>query len=906
MYSNQQAIYFKNYLTVKSQGNDVTRLNSSLHESRITINPHQVNAALSFFKNPLNKGFIFADEVGLGKTIEAGIIISQYWYERKRRIIIICPASLMKQWNEELYDKFHLQSIIVDSKLLKNKSFNWGDNIYITSLHSVYLNKEFFNYKFDLVVIDEAHKLRNVYKDKGIMASSIKEVFSGQKKLLLTATPFQNNLMELFGLISLLDENIFPDEKIYRQKYILNYDENKNELFQILSNYVVRTLRKNVSKYVNYTNRNVLLADYYTTPEEKKFYSLVSNVLYSNDFSEVYSLGQNQLLIILLQKLLSSSISAVVSTLKNMRNNLSEKNTKFEDGDIIDSQILNSIPNNEVNPLIKNIDSIIDFSNTIKTDSKYNCLKSTLGNIRNSFFSDLTRNKKILIFTESKKTQEYLYRMLKKDGFDSILTFNGENDTNQVKEIYKKWIDNNPITQNSNKTANIRRAIIDAFEKDYEILIATDSAAEGLNMQFCSILINYDLPWNPQKIEQRIGRCHRYGQKNDVIVINLLNRSSTIDQRIYELLNSKLGVFEATFGSSDMILGNDNIANDIETSIKEIYKISRSPDEIEKLFTELQQKFKKEIDDAIKLSENEMESYLDEEVQRNFELQYIKANQTRNEYEEILQKLIYYIYPKIQIDNKLCFELDGLSYSITNNFPQKIFVSLNSPFGEKLISSINDSTTIIDNISFYYSKSKTKIGYVDTLNSKKGVIVVSKIVYDSFELSESLVLSGITENNEIIPADIIHKIFKLNSSVKNGNEKNDLFFTINNIHKIDIDEKVKEIEKHNNEIFSQESNFIDNWADSMIEKIQLEVTQMREERKELQKQFDFTTNINEQTMLQNKISMLSKKITKLWISLATAEDEINERRNALISNLLSEKNKQISIQELFKVEFEIL
>ena len=609
----------------------------------------------------------------------------------------------------------------------------------------------------------------------------------------------------------------------------------------------------------------------------------------------------------LLTLLLSSSIYAVTSTLKNMRNNLLEKNNfNLDDfGDESTTKTINYVNSDSINGLINNLNEIIDFSKSIQNDSKFDCLLSTLNNIYDLFSKDVSRNKKILIFTESKKTQQYLYTSLVKNGYTSIITFNGENDVIANKKIYNHWLEKNKNTHSNNKNANLRRAIIDAFENEYDILIATDSAAEGLNMQFCSVVINYDLPWNPQKIEQRIGRCHRYGQKNDVIVLNLLNRSNSIDQRIYDLLNSKLGIFESTFGSSDLILGNDNIADNIESSIREVYKKSRSPEEIERMFKELQNKFKKEIESSIRQSENEMESFFDEEVQRNFEFQYISAKNALNEYDQILCKLIKYVYPQITIDNTLCFQLNNINYTITNNDSSKELVSLNTPFGIKVINQIPDHTQDISFITFDYYGSDNKIGYLESLSTKKGRICVSKIIYDSFELIEALVLTCIMDDGSTLPSEIIHKLLKLPySSITNTctSKNTKLLYSL---HVKDINNKIKSIEEYNNLIFTNESNYIDNWADSMIEKIQLNVKKMREKRKELQKQFDFSINIEEKTKLQKQIAKLSKKITKSWIELAGAEDDINERRNNLISNLLSEKNKKVECKKLFELEFEI-
>lgn len=906
MFSDEQALYFKEYILLKNSGDEVARISTSLFDSKISLNPHQISAALTFFDNPKKKGMIFADEVGLGKTIEAGLVISQYWYEQKKLILIICPASLIKQWNEELNDKFHLESKIIDGKTIKSSDFEWTPGIYITSINTVYLNKEKFGLKFDLIVIDEAHKLRNVYKDKGVMAPAIKEVFCDQKKLLLTATPFQNNLKELYGLMSLIDENIFPDFSVFNEKYIKQYIENKNSLKSIVSNYAVRTLRKDVSKYINYTKRNVLLANYELSDAEKELYYSIEKLIYSEDMFNVYGTAQIHLIILLLQKLLSSSIYAVKSTLSSISYRLQKGEELEVDLDDEEDGSIVKIKGDYNGKFIGDIGERISLIDSVKMDSKLDRLKKSIKSIYDQFEKESFRNRKILIFTESKKTQEYLFNELSKEN-DRIIVFNGENTGSQINEIYSKWCLKNNTEKKVSKSIAVRRAIVDAFEHDYEIMIATDAAAEGLNLQFCSVVINYDLPWNPQKIEQRIGRCHRYGQQNDVIVINLLNNSSNIDKRIYELLSSKLGLFDETFGSSDKILGTTNISEDIEVAIRNIYKNCRTPEEIEQSFIDLQNKFQEEIENAIKESENNLDSFFDEEVAKNFDFQYIEATRIVDEMSDLFYKIIKYsLKDGIFYDDQFSFDYQGKLWTVlSKNEGEADYVSISSDFGKVILNSVSCiDHNKSEKLCLDYTNSGIKIGFLDAIDQRECEIYASKITYNSFETSEALVLTGRLSDGTIIPEDVCHKLLKLSClSIIEKTEVGRL--NIEGIHKEDIEKKIENISEHNSKIFQEELVYIDNWADSMIEKVQFSVKEMRDKRKELQKNYDFTNSLDEKARLQEEIHKISKKINKAWIELAQLEDEIEDKRYSLINKLKSEKDRSIEISRLFEVELVI-
>src|SRR5205823_3541119 len=189
---------------------------------------------------------------------------------------------------------------------------------------------------------------------------------------------------------------------------------------------------------------------------------------------------------------------------------------------------------------------------------------------------------KALIFTESRRTQEYLYRILEETEFGGkIVLFNGTNTDQKSREIYDRWLKQNAGTDrvSGSPTADKRAGIVEYFRDQASIMIATEAAAEGINLQFCNLVVNYDLPWNPQRIEQRIGRCHRYGQKFDVVVVNFLNKKNAADQRVYQLLDQKFRLFNGVFGASDEVLGTIESGVDFEKRIVSIYQKCRTPEQ---------------------------------------------------------------------------------------------------------------------------------------------------------------------------------------------------------------------------------------------------------------------------------------------------------------------------------------
>jgi len=656
MITQYHAKYYAFELTKRVPSDSIEKFTSTLLDAQVDLNPHQVEAALFAFRSPFSNGAILADEVGLGKTIEAGLVISQKWAERKRKILIIVPSNLRKQWYQELNDKFFLPSFILETKSFNNKiksgNFNPFDhNEIVICSYQFARNKEIYvkSINWDLVVIDEAHRLRNVYKTNNKIANSIKTSIGKYPKILLTATPLQNSLLELYGLVSFVDEYSFGDLKSYKYQYLRPNDESIfHELKSRLQNVCIRTLRRQVLEYVRYTNRIPITQEFYPSREEQELYELVSNYLQSN---KLYALppSQRTLMTLVLRKLLASSTYAISGTLEALSNKLdaillsqtltevildnaiSENYEEFEeikdewveeDNNNEDEETFSQDELNEIKEESLKLKDFFNLANSIKKNSKGEVLISGL---KRGFAEaeKIGSNRKALIFTESTRTQRYLNELLQEtEHKNKIVLFNGSNSDETSRNIYHKWLIKHRGTDriSGSKTSDMRAALIEYFRDEAEIMIATEAAAEGVNLQFCSLVVNYDLPWNPQRIEQRIGRCHRYGQKYDVVVVNFLNKSNAADQRVYQLLSEKFKLFEGIFGASDEVLGVIESGIDFEKRIASIYQNCRTEDEIKSAFDELQKTFEYQIDETLKNTRQQLLENFDQEVTEKLKL----------------------------------------------------------------------------------------------------------------------------------------------------------------------------------------------------------------------------------------------------------------------------------------------
>lgn len=643
-YTHYHSKYFAQRIMLEGTGDEAFA--KSLSTARVDMKPHQVEAARFALHSPVSKGVILADEVGLGKTIEACLVIAQKWAERRRNILLIVPASLRTQWQQELAEKFSLPSFIIDAKTYREAvkagirhPFDNAEQIIITSYqYAAGKSDEVHRVGWDLVIIDEAHRLRNVYKSgQAAQAKKLKEALASRFKVLLTATPLQNSLMELYGLVSVIDDNFFGDEQSFRVMYGRSTDRAAlGSLRRRMAPLYKRHLRRDVQKagHVKYTERMAVTFDFEPHDLEARLYEGVSAYL-QNKESIAFGSKPNQLVLIGARKTLGSSIAAIVMFLENVVARLRRQQRADESvvADIDDTadvkeeladdamlgkdQVEAAAEDSDSTAIdpkvlaaeIAELEGYLELARSIGANAKGEKLIAKLPEVLDAVV-ERQGKRKAVIFTESVRTQHYLSEILSQNGYDGqIVLMNGSNADPESQKIYKAWKKEKDGTGavSGSKGADMKSAIVSAFKSDEKtILIATESGAEGINLQFCSLVINFDLPWNPQRVEQRIGRCHRYGQAIDVTVVNMLNRKNQAEQRIYELLRNKFNLFEGVFGASDQVLGSIESGIDFEKKVLSVVQSCRTEAEVNEAFAKLEA----ELDDQIKADMEETRQQL--------------------------------------------------------------------------------------------------------------------------------------------------------------------------------------------------------------------------------------------------------------------------------------------------------
>lgn len=685
-----QSTFFAHKITLEGLGEDA--LAQSLSTARVDMNPHQVDAALFALSSPLSKGVVLADEVGLGKTIEASLVIAQRWAERKRKIILIVPASLRKQWSQELQEKFSIPSVILESKGYnaakkagQARPFDQSNKVIITSYEfAARKADEVMLVQWSLVIYDEAHRLRNVYK-KGtsVRAKALRDATRPFYKVLLTATPLQNSLMELYGLVSVIDEHFFGDEAAFRSAYANG--ATKNGLLFLrkrLESICKRTLRRQVQQagLIKYTERCPLTIQFEPADNEVKLYTDMSAYL-QRPGTIAFGDRPNALVTLVVRKILGSSTFAVAETLTKIIERLKAKQRPdaetLSDYDAVDDDAEefdedDAADGDDIDPKklaaeIAELEGLRELALKIGTNSKGDKLVAVLPKAMDEIVAK-NGQRKAVIFTESVRTQRYLAELLKASGYaDDIVLLNGQNNDPDSQALYRDWLARHQGTDaiSGSKTADMKAAIVEAFRERKAILIATESGAEGINLQFCSLLINYDLPWNPQRVEQRIGRCHRYGQKIDVTVVNFLNLKNRAEQRVFQLLGEKFNLFQGVFGASDEVLGVIERGVDIERRILEIVQNGRSEAEIDAAFDLLQADLQAQISEQVLDARKRLLENMDEAVVRQLKTRDGEIRQHLSDFDRSLLMVAKGELPEARFhdDDGRRFDYCGLTYT---------------------------------------------------------------------------------------------------------------------------------------------------------------------------------------------------------------------------------------------------
>ncbi|KAF0153575.1 MAG: hypothetical protein FD143_107 [Ignavibacteria bacterium] len=957
------AKYYAYELTKNSPSDSIQKLVTSLMDAQVDLNPHQVEAALFAFRSPLSTGAILADEVGLGKTIEAGLIVSQKWAERKRKILIIVPSNLRKQWNQELLDKFFLNSILLETKSfndeIKKGILNPFDQkeIIICSYQFARKQEQYIRLiNWDLVVIDEAHRLRNVYKPNNKIANSIKNSIANAPKILLTATPLQNSLLELFGLVSFVDEYAFGDLKSFRIQYSRLADENIfNELKARLAPLCIRTLRRQVLEYIRYTKRIPITQEFFPTDEEQQLYDLVSDYLQSE---KLFALppSQRQLMTLVLRKLLASSTYAISGTLQALSQKLdviiesnqvqeapleNELQTNYEEYEEIkdeweddgndESDTYSKEQIEEIKKESQKLKEFFELARAIQINSKGEVLLLAL----HRGITEIERlgaNRKAIIFTESTRTQQYLSDLLDRTAFQNkIVLFNGSNNDHLSNEIYQKWLKKHQGTDkvSGSKTADKRAAIIEYFKDEAEIMIATEAAAEGVNLQFCSLVVNYDLPWNPQRIEQRIGRCHRYGQAFDVVVVNFLNKKNAADQRVYQLLDEKFQLFSGVFGASDEVLGTIESGIDFEKRIVEIYQKCRTSEEINLAFDELQKSFEPQIDETINVTRQKLLENFDQDVIDKLRINFEQSKDYLNRYEEWLWNLTKHFLT----DYATFDSLEHSFYLHTNPFPQEFIhhgpykitksgddaniYRIGHPLAQRIIEECKSCTMGNHDVIFTYRDKIISI--IEQFINKSGWLIAQYYSISSFEQEDYVILSALTDDGIVLDLEQCSKLFLLDGEMTSGHAEsrqsrdeaspNIPLQTITILQ--DNLKKEKEIildhnKERNSKYFDEEITKLECWADDLKGSLELELKDLDREIGVKKSEARKILNLEEKVSAQREIKDMEKKRSELRRNLFLAQDEVDKRKEKIIEDIEARLQQKIETKELFTIRWTLI
>ena len=952
MITAHQASYFAHELTCRRPSDSLEKLTGAVASAQVDLNPHQVDAALFAFNSPLSKGAILADEVGLGKTIEAGLVLSQRWAERKRRILIITPSNLRKQWYQELTEKFFLPCRIVEGKSY-NAAIRQGQFRPMETPEIVICSYQFAKSKaadvhatpWDLVVIDEAHRLRNVYKPGNVIANTLKQALAGKHKLLLTATPLQNSLLELFGLVSIIDEHTFGDLQSFREQFAnLSQEQVFHTLKARLKPICHRTLRRQVTAYIPYTKRLPLVEEFTPEESEDRLYNLVSEYL-QRDNLQALPASQRSLMTLVLRKLLASSTFAIAGALNTIVNRLQarldrqQQTVSLEDELDKDYEALDEtaeewpdegaveyIDADERQALEQEIADLTAFANlatSINHNAKGHALLKAL-KVAFAKAQELGAAEKAIIFTESRRTQSYLLRLLQDSPFkEGIVLFNGTNTDEGSRQIYTQWLERHQGSDRitSSRTADMRSALVDYFREEGRIMIATEAGAEGINLQFCSLVVNYDLPWNPQRIEQRIGRCHRYGQKHDVVVVNFLNRKNAADQRVFELLCDKFQLFEGVFGASDEVLGSIESGVDFEKRIAAIYQNCRKQEDITRAFNQLQLELSLEINESMTRTRQQLLENFDDEVREKLRVRNEAAKAYLNRYERLLIQLTRH-----ELDGQAEFHDDASFRLIKQPFPQLAasiplglyelprrsgeahLYRLNHPLAEALVARAKSRELPVAELHFDYGSHDGKVSLLESYLGSKGWLALTLFTVASLDQTEDhLIFSAVTDEGEWLDEAVAQRLLTLPSfSAPHACSINeDIQATLGEHRKSRQSAIQRDISARNAHFFEAEAEKLDGWADDLKVGLEREIKELDRQIKEARRAATIALTLEEKLAGQKQVRALEALRNQKRKSLFDAQDKVDRQRDELIAQIESKLAHSTKDQLLFGIRWKL-
>lgn len=977
-YSPHQLAYFAHKLTLRGPADSMDRMAGALLDAQVDLNPHQIDAALFATSNPLSRGVILADEVGLGKTIEAGLLIAQRWAERRRRILVIAPANLRKQWHQELADKFGLAASILEAKSFRQAVKEGAGNPFdlggmVTSSAHPVGSIVICSYQFaaakaaqvasvawDLVVVDEAHRLRNIYKPDNKTARVLRDALASSYKVFLTATPLQNSLLELYGLVSFIDDRVFGDLDSFRQQFAALRDaQSFAALKHRISPICKRTLRRQVQAYVKYTKRIPLLREFRPGEDEVRLYDLVSEYLQRD---RLYALpnSQRQLITLVLRKLLASSSFAIAGALDSLIRRLSETleehalaplidelDEDYEsldemadetgDGDQVEEQAKTALEVAAIRAEIADLEGFRALAVSITDNAKGQTLLQALG-VAFARLRELGAAEKAIIFTESRRTQEYLLSLLSHTPYaDGVVMFNGSNSDARSRQIHAEWVERHAGTGrvSGSRTADTRAAIVDYFRDRGSIMIATEAGAEGINLQFCSLVVNYDLPWNPQRIEQRIGRCHRYGQKHDVVVMNFLNRDNEADRRVYQLLDQKFKLFDGVFGASDEVLGAVESGVDFERRIADIYQHCRHPNDIHTAFEQLQLDLAGEISDAMLNARQALLENFDEEVRERLKVAQADAGAALDRMGRLLMRFTAgMLGAHADFDESgQAFNLKALPIELHETLPEgdppeppeaviplgryelprssenSHVYRLQHPLSQRLIAWAQREPLTGARLKLDYAAYGSKVSVLETLRGRAGACAVQRLRVESLGTADEYLLIVATCGDDVLEAEVADRLLMLPGEVRELQAPSGGSDQVSAALQAELVRQraaaLGRIEARNLKFFSAESDKLDAWADDQRAGLEQQIKELDRRIKETRTKGNGAATLVEKLDAQRQQRELEAVRDKRRRELFIRQDEIQKRRDEIVDQLELQLSQRVEVIDLMTVEWQM-
>jgi hypothetical protein len=565
------------------------------------------------------------------------------------------------------------------------------------------------------------------------------------------------------------------------------------------------------------------------------------------------------------------------------------------------------------------LEAFYELAVSITQNAKGQALLRALG----TAFAELVKldaPQKALIFTESRRTQDYLLRLLADSPFaEGIVLFNGSNSDPRSRKIYREWLARNQNTDrvSGSPTADMRSALVDYFRESGRVMIATEAGAEGINLQFCSLVVNYDLPWNPQRVEQRIGRCHRYGQQHDVVVVNFINKENAADRRVYELLDQKFQLFAGVFGASDEVLGAVESGVAFEKRIADIYQSCRTAEEINRSFDQLQEELSSQIAEAMTSARRSLLEHFDDEVQEKLRLRAANAQEQLGRYEQMLMELTEYrLNGNADFLSDSSFRLrtrppgvdDGIPlglYELPRRTGDAHLYRLAHPLAQTLIRQAKATDLPRVEMIFDYAQAPNRISPLEMLSIPQGWLQLSLLTVESpLQNEDYLLWSTVADDGTPLEEAIARRLFLLPASV--GNPAADCPEEIDRSTQRQRAERLTSINQRNADFFEAEIAKLDGWADDRKVALEREIKEYDRRIREARRAALAAVSLEQKLEAQKEVKSLEKERNGRRRALFAAQDEIDEQRDTIIAETEIRLAQKETLTELFTIRWKIV